>query len=161
MGAPRFLETAALDALVAQAQASPRRRLNLNLHAGPEAPCQRLAIALEPDSYIRPHRHLDPAKDETFLVLRGRIGALLFDAEGEVREARVLGPREAAFGVDVPSGCFHSFVALEAGSVFFEAKAGPYAPLGPEELAPWAPAEGSPEAPDFLEALRARLEARP
>jgi hypothetical protein len=37
-------------------------------------------------------------------------------------------------------------VALDPGTVFFEAKAGPYAPPAGGDLADWAPAEGSPEA---------------
>jgi len=34
--------------------------------------------------------------------------------------------------------------------VFFEAKAGPYMPLGATEIAAWAPAEGAPDAQAYL-----------
>ena len=37
---------------------------------------------------------------------------------------------------------------------FFEAKAGPYTPHQPEELAPFAPREGAPEAALYLMRLR-------
>ncbi|MBI3938478.1 MAG: hypothetical protein HY323_15995 [Betaproteobacteria bacterium] len=40
-------------------------------------------------------------------------------------------------------------------NVVFEAKAGPYRPHAPEERAPFAPAEDSPEARDYLARLRA------
>ena len=60
----------------------------------------------------------------------------------------------AQLGVDIPHGTFHSLVALEPGSVFFEAKAGPYLPLTPEEIPEWAPAAGTPDAASYLQSLK-------
>ena len=65
-----------LDRLTRDAAASPRGRMNLNLHAELSDPIQRLAIAMQPETYIRPHRHLDPPKLETLSVIRGK-GAVL------------------------------------------------------------------------------------
>ena len=148
-----------LDTLTAQAQASPRLRKNHNLHQADDSPCHRLLNAMEPDSYIQPHRHLAPDKDESIVVLRGRLAAIAFDDEGTVTATHLLEPGGAALAIDVPHGLFHTFVCLERGSVFFEAKAGPYLPLTPAERAPWAPAEGEPEAPAYLAALKARLQS--
>jgi cupin fold WbuC family metalloprotein len=111
--------------------------------------------ALEPDSYVQPHRHLDPAKDETIVAVRGRFGVVLFDADGGITETGVIAPDGAAVGIDIPHGRFHTILALEPGAVFFEAKAGPYVPVAPGERAPWAPAEDDPAAPDYLARLRA------
>lgn len=152
-----FIDAAMLDALSAQARALPRLRVNRNFHPDGEAACHRLAIALEPGSYIPPHCHLDPAKDETLLLLRGRIGALLLDAEGRVTAARVLDAATGCLGLTIPHGTFHTLVALEPGSVFFEAKAGPYAAPAEAERPGWAPLEQSPEAPAYLEWLRTQL----
>ena len=74
-------------------------------------------MAIEPDSYVRPHCHLDPNKSETIIPLRGRLGALVFDGEGKVLEARVIAPEAGSFGFHVPAGVFHSIVALESGTV--------------------------------------------
>ena len=52
---------------------------------------------------------------------------------------------------ELPPGTWHSLVALEPGTVWFEVKAGPYAPPPPADVAAWAPAPGSPEAPRYLE----------
>jgi hypothetical protein len=60
-------------------------------------------------------------------------------------------------GVDIPHGTWHTLVALASGTVFFEAKAGPYVALSEAERAPWAPAEGSSSAVVMLEIYRARL----
>ena len=144
-----------LDALSAEAQAAPRRRKNKNFHATAEAPCQRLLNAIEPDSYVRPHRHLDKA--EMVFVVRGRLGLLEFDDAGEVRGTTVLVAGGDVLGAEVQAGTFHSWVSLEPGTIFFEAKDGPYQPAGPAEVADWAPAEGEPEAGAFLENMRARV----
>jgi cupin fold WbuC family metalloprotein len=143
-----------LDIVTGEAKATPRRRKNFNFHACDEAPCNRLLNAMEPNSYIPPHRHLDPEKDETMIVLRGSLGVVFFDGEGNVRETAVLSPGGDAMGVNIPHGEYHTVVCLESGTVFFESKAGPYRPLTAEERAPWAPGEGSAGSVAFLAGLR-------
>jgi cupin fold WbuC family metalloprotein len=143
-----------LDMVSGAARDSSRRRRNYNFHAGDEAPCHRLLNAMEPDSYIPPHRHLDPEKDETMIVLRGRLGVVFFDGEGNIRETALLAPGGDAMGVNIPHGDYHTVVCLESGTVFFESKAGPYRPLTPEERPHWAPGEGSSEAAGYLAGLR-------
>src|ERR1700704_1710183 len=84
MKPPTLIDARLIDAVSAQAAASPRRRKNFNFHAQASAPANRLLNAIEPDSYVRPHRHLDSAKDETLVVLRGAVGMLVFDDKGAV-----------------------------------------------------------------------------
>lgn len=143
-----------LDSVSMLAQTAPRRRKNHNFHATENDSCNRLLNAIEPDSYIQPHCHRDASKDETILIVRGRIGMVFFDDRGEVASTAVLAPAGEAVGVNVPHGVYHTLVALESNSVFFEAKAGPYAPLAPEEKAAWAPAEGDPGAATYLAGLK-------
>lgn len=85
----RFLDVGVLDALSAEARSRPRHRANGNLHAM-EDPVHRLLNAVEPGTYIRPHRHLHPPKDETCLVVRGALGLVLFDESGAVAATRRL-----------------------------------------------------------------------
>jgi len=108
---------------------------------------------MEPASYIRPHRHLDPFKDETFMVVRGRLGILVFDDNGAVTGKLLLVAGGENIGADIPSGVFHTAVSLQDGTIFFEAKAGPYTPLTEFEKAPWAPEEGI-AAEEYLSALQ-------
>jgi hypothetical protein len=85
-----------------------------------------------------------------------RYGALvLFDAEGRVVGRRVLASAGETLGADLPPETWHTVVALDPGSVFFEAKAGPYVPAAGADVAGWAPAEGSPEAAAFERKWRA------
>ena len=59
-----------LSALSTEAKQSPRNRMNHNIHTDLTDPIQRLAIAMEPETYIRPHRHLQTW--ELLTALRGR-----------------------------------------------------------------------------------------
>jgi cupin fold WbuC family metalloprotein len=111
-----------------------------------EDPVHRLFNAIEPGSYIRPHRHLHPPKTETMVVLAGRLGFLAFRDDGSVEERFVLDARGETFGVDVRGGVWHTFVSLAPGTVVFESKPGPYVPPGEGDTAPWAPPEGAPAA---------------
>ena len=155
---PRFIDQSLLADLSAQAAASPRKRKNHNFHAGNEAPCHRLLNALEMDSYIQPHRHLHPDKGETLIVVRGKLGALCFDDQGRITHKAVIAAGGEQIGLDTSAGVFHSFVALEPGSVIFEAKAGPYEPVSEAERAPWAPLEQSPDGLAYLAWMRAQFE---
>lgn len=155
MDLPRIIDQATLDFVSAQAKASPRKRKNLNFHAAETDASHRLLNAIEPGSYIPPHRHLDPAKDESILMLRGRMGAIFFDEAGKVVEYGLLTAGGPNVMINVPHASYHTVLALEPGTVFFEAKAGPYLPLTAAERAPWAPLEGDPGAADYLASLEA------
>ena len=149
-----LIDDTLLDAVCAEAAASPRRRKNRNFHPRDDHPGHRLLNALMADTYIPPHRHLDPNKDETYVVLRGRLGLVEFDDAGAVMRTLKVGAGGAAIGVDVAHGTWHTAVALEDETVFLEAQAGPYLPLTAEEKAPWAPAENSPEAAAYLAKMK-------
>lgn len=149
----KIIDRVLLEKISEQARTNPRRRQNYNLHASLDDPCQRLLNAMEPGSYIRPHRHLTPPKQEGFVGARGRLAAFVFDPQGKVLDVVLFGPRESVFGVDIPVGVWHTVVSLEPGSVFYETKTGPYVPIAEEDMAPWAPAEGSVAVGEYLGGL--------
>lgn len=152
-----LIDKVLLDELCAEAATSPRRRKNRNFHTRDEHPAQRLLNALQTDTYVQPHRHLGPHKDESFIVLRGRLGLIVFDDRGQVLHSVEVAAGGAVLGVDIPRGTWHTAVALAADTVFFEAKAGPYLPFTADERATWAPAENTPDAMAWLSDLKARL----
>ncbi len=104
-----------IDQLAAQAAASPRQRANLNLHPELADPIQRLAIAMEPATYVRPHRH--PHTWELLYPLRGRFVVLHFDDAGVVIDRAVLGDGTAT--LETPAGTWHAVLSLDAGGVIF------------------------------------------
>jgi cupin fold WbuC family metalloprotein len=150
----KIIDDHTLDQLSQEARRSPRLRKNLNLHPRELSTCHRFLNAIEPGSYIRPHRHLDPEKDETLVVVRGALGVASFDETGAITGQVLLRP-EGPMVVDLPHGQYHCALALEGGTVFLETKAGPYLPLSDQEKAPFAPEEDSPEAAEFVRRMTA------
>jgi cupin fold WbuC family metalloprotein len=132
-----------LDRLVRTAAAAPRLRTNLNLHPTLEDPVQRFFNAIQPSSYVRPHRHTDPPRWELFHAIRGRASVLTFDPRGVVLAQCTLAPDGPVTTVELDGDIWHTLVALEADTLLFELKPGPYLPLADKDFAPWAPAEGS------------------
>ncbi|MDR0776908.1 MAG: WbuC family cupin fold metalloprotein [Azonexus sp.] len=153
----RYINAALLDDVCAEAKASPRRRKNRNFHTSDDQPGQRLLNAIEPGSYVMPHRHLDPDKSETMVVLCGTLALVIFDDAGAIIDAAKLSANGAMLGVDLPYGTWHTVFALAPDTVFLEAKAGPYCPLAANEKAPWAPAEGDAGAAAYLAKLMQSL----
>jgi cupin fold WbuC family metalloprotein len=141
-----------LAALSAQARAVSRRRTHLNVHAALDEPVQRLFIAFEPGTYVRPHRHSQTNKWELVALISGSIDLLTLDDAGRVVE-RVQLAADAARAAEIPPSTWHSYVCREAGTVLLEVKEGPYIPTTAENFAPWSPAEGDPEAPAYLARL--------
>jgi len=151
---PTIIGPALLDQIWRQARESQRKRKNFNFHLRESDPANRLLNAVEPESYVRPHRHLDPSKDETIIAVRGSFGVVFFDEHGAVTRSLIIRAGGETMGVNIPHGIYHTLVALDSASVFFEAKAGPYVPVSVAELAAWAPAEGDLAALGYLEKLR-------
>ncbi|MGF1467616.1 MAG: WbuC family cupin fold metalloprotein [Sandaracinaceae bacterium] len=149
----QLLDDALLDDLIARARRSPRRRLNHNFHRGPDDNPHRFLNALVRGTYVRPHRHVTPPKDESFLVLRGRVGVVVFDDEGRLAGHHALGGPGEPLGLDLRAGAWHALVALTEAAVIYEVKPGPWDPATDKDFADWAPPEGTPEAEAFLARL--------
>lgn len=154
MSNSRVIDRDLLDQLSAEAKASTRGRKNFNFHASEHDTCNRLLNAIEPGSYVPPHCHADARKDESIYIVRGRLGCIFFDPRGVITEVAVLTPGGEQVGINIPHGSFHTVLALEPDTVFFEAKAGPYLPPTDDERAQWAPREGAPESADYLATLQ-------
>jgi cupin fold WbuC family metalloprotein len=140
-----------------QAKSSPRLRKNHNFHADYADPMNRMLNALEPGTYVRPHKHESPDKCEVFIVLTGKAVALRFDDTGAIIEHAVLESVSGVYGVEFPPREWHTIISLVPGTVLYEVKPGPYAPLSDKNFAPWAPPEGSPQTTDYLASILVKL----
>lgn len=120
------IDEALLDCVTEQAKASPRFRMNYNFHQSLEEKCHRFLNAVEPGTDVSIHRH--PTKDETFVLLRGRVRVTTHNDDGSVIESVVLSLEDGVYGVDIPKGVWHKLESLESGSVIFECKEGPFVP---------------------------------
>ena len=120
-----------LDSVSEQAKASPRLRMNYNLHDSLDAPAQRLINAMEPGTKFQIHRHQNTSAS-TF-VIRGRVDVLFWNDNKEIISRYCLDPKNGVYGVNIPKNTWHSLEVLEP-SVIFEVKDGPYRPLGEEDI---------------------------
>ncbi len=150
----KLIDDSLLDSLIEKAKASPRKRAHFNLHPELNDPVQRLCIAMEPETYVRPHRHADPETWEVLLILCGSLALTIFDEQGKVLERTVLKAGGPVTALEFPLNTWHAPASLESGTVVFEIKQGPYKPIAEQHLASWAPSEGTPEAARFLEWYR-------
>ena len=121
-----------LDSISAQAKANERLRMNFNLHESLDSPSQRLINALEVGTIIPVHRH--KYTSETYILIRGAIRLVLYDALGNITESVVLSPSTNNFGFNIPKYQWHSLEVLSPGTAIFEAKDGPYKPLSEDDI---------------------------
>ena len=121
-----------LDQVSAKAKESERLRMNYNLHDSLDAKAQRLLNALEPGTILSIHRHRHTA--ETYIVLRGSIIVIFYDDNKIPVEQHLISPKQGVYGVHIPAGQWHTLEVKESGTVIFEVKDGPYAPLGEEDI---------------------------
>lgn len=135
----KLINEALLNETTALAKQSPRLRMNYNFHEQLDDPINRLLNAMEPGTYLRPHRHLNPDKDEVFLLLRGKVAVFLFDDKGNITAKQILDPKNGNYGAEIKAGVWHGLLVLESESVIYEVKQGPFAPLSADNLAPWSP----------------------
>ncbi|MGQ1787688.1 WbuC family cupin fold metalloprotein [Saccharicrinis sp. GN24d3] len=141
-----------LETLTEQAQNSERKRKNYNFHDRDGDLVQRMLNAFEPNTYVRPHRHVNPDKREVFLILTGRLLVIFFNDEGEITDHAILDRETGQYGVEISSSEWHSTTGLEEGTVVYEIKDGPYYQSEDKNFAPWSPPEGSTEAHTYLKA---------
>jgi cupin fold WbuC family metalloprotein len=142
-----------LEQLTIQAKNAPRLRANLNVHKTLEAGVQRLFIATEPGTYIRPHRHPQPDKWEFFVILEGQIDLLIFDQDGNVLQRVSMTPSSTR-AVEVPANVWHTYVCMRTGTMALEIKQGAYIQPTEKDFASWAPAENTDEVGAYLHWLR-------
>ena len=120
----KIIDQSLLDCVTEQAKGSPRLRMNFNFHQSLDEKCHRFLNAVEPGTVVPIHRH--PTKDESFVLLRGKVRVTTHNDDGTIKESVVLNPGEGLYGVDIPKGVWHKVESLESGSVFFECKEGPF-----------------------------------
>ena len=113
-----------LDSVCEKAKVSPRLRMNYNFHLSLDEKCHRFLNAVEPGTEVPIHKH--PTKDETFVILRGRVKVTTHSDDGSIIDCVVLSPEDGQYGVNIPKGVWHTLESLESGSVIFECKEGPF-----------------------------------
>ena len=122
----KIIDEKLLNEVTSQAKLSPRLRMNYNFHQSLDDKCHRFLNAMEVGTVVPIHHHV--TKDETFIVLRGKVRLNTYDDNGDITESIDLSAAEGRYGVDIPKNVWHAVECLEPGSVIFEVKEGPFVP---------------------------------
>jgi cupin fold WbuC family metalloprotein len=145
-----------LDALKAAVKASPKGRARINAHPDSEDALHEMIIAIDPASYIRPHKH--PGKSEAFHIIEGEVDIVVFKDDGEIDRVVQLGAPGSgrSFYYRMSKPFFHTLVIRSEILIVHEITNGPFRP----EATIFA--EFAPEQSDILkaEAYQAELVRR-
>ncbi len=161
MDDPRIqvLDSKLFKSLIERAYQSPRLRTNHNFHLSMDDSPHRFLNVMVRGTYIAPHRHKNPPKSESFLVLDGEIAFFTFDDSGQVTAAHVLGRN--VIGIDIQPGVWHTLAVLTPHAVCYEVKPGPYSASDDKDFAKWAPREGDAGVKEYLAGLLSGIASSP
>jgi cupin fold WbuC family metalloprotein len=138
---------------------APKRRARINAHPGNGDALHEMIIAIEPASYIRPHRH--PGKSEAFHIIEGEVDIVIFGDDGEIERVVPLGEKggQHPFYYRMSEPRFHTLVIRSALLIVHEITNGPFLPEG-TIYAAFAPADDDVAAATaFQAALLERVAA--
>lgn len=142
----KFITGDLLAQVTEKAKNSERLRMNHNFHDSTDDILNRLLNAMEPGTYVPPHRHISPDKEEICIILKGSLINYIFDDTGKITGKYLLDASKEKYGMEIEAGVWHCAVVLEPGTVLYEVKRGPYIPVASHNLAPWAPDPEDKEA---------------
>ena len=158
-GVAEFIDRELMERVAEEARKSPRKRMNYNFHRSHDESVNRLLNVMNRGSYLPVHRHLDPDRSESVVILRGKVGLTIYDDSGAEIESRIMSASGDCAGVDIEPGVWHGMVVLEDDTVVFEVKQGPFAPIVPENIASWMPDVADEEAvEEYVKALEKLFE---
>ena len=148
-----------LDTLRAAVKASTKRRARINTHPDGDDALHEMIIAIDPTSYIRPHKH--PGKSEAFHIIEGEVDIVVFTDTGEIDRIVPLGPPGSgrSFYYRMSSAFFHTLIIRSDVLIVHEITNGPFRPSA-TVFADFAPDDREPEkAAAYQGELRRRVAA--
>lgn len=129
-----------VDALVADAKLTARRRMRICAHRDVQAPVHEMFIVHERGTYVPPHKHVD--RSESFHVVQGRADIIIFNDDGSVRKVIAMGEYSSGlpFYYRLNESHYHTLYIHSENFVFHETGVGPF-DRTKSQVAPWAPDE--------------------
>jgi cupin fold WbuC family metalloprotein len=102
----KIIDNQLINNVIEQAKQSPRLRKNYNFHGSLDDKCHRFLNALEMGTEVPVHHHV--TKDESFVLLKGRVRVNTYNDNGEILESVVLSHEDGRYGVDIPKDTWHN-----------------------------------------------------
>lgn len=149
------LDRRAVDFVRDRALRNPRGRARICAHRDAGDSLHEMLIGIAAASYVRPHRH--HGKIESFHLVEGSAEVVILSREGGVEDVVELGT-EANFYYRLDTPRYHTLLLKSPVLVIHETTNGPFDPTQ-TDWAPFAPAEGTPEATAYTARLRSSVEA--
>ena len=117
-------------------------RVRINFHQDNSDLLHEMMIAIQPDSYIRPHKH--PGKSESFHIIYGAVEIVVFEDDGTIREVVSLAAKDEkkAFFYRMSRPFFHTLIIYSDLLVVHEITNGPFV-KDDSKFGSFAPAESS------------------
>lgn len=147
-----------LDQLEEAALVAPRRRARICCHSNANDNPQEMLIALQPRTYIRPHKHY--RKVESGLAVRGLADAVFFDDAGQITDVWPIAPEQTGCRIfyRIAEPVFHCLLLRNTGFLFHEVATGPFRKED-TVFATWSPSEDdSDPVVQYLRDLRRRVD---
>lgn len=144
------LDKADLLTLAEKGLATREQRTRLCVHESPDSRVHEMFIVHTPQTYVRPHRHMQ--KSESFEVLSGEATLVLFDDAGVVQRIVELGELNSGkvFYFKMPAQVWHMLVIHSDVLVFKEVTEGPF-DKDDCQFPDWAPAgRHCDEVPEYM-----------
>lgn len=112
-----------------RAKESERLRMNYNIHESLDEEVHKLLNSLQPGTVMPIHRHLHPAKKETFVLLQGALEVRKYHDDKTIAEHYLMSDKNGNIICEIMPGEWHSFEVLEPDTLILEIKKGPYVPF--------------------------------
>jgi len=149
-----------LSAMAEKARKAIRKRAHHTFHKSSDDVLQRFLNAMQPGTYLQPHKHEDPDKREVFIALTGRFVVVEFDHAGRITDHIILDPNTQDYAAEVEPRIFHTVLCLDPDSIAYELKDGPYNPIDDKNFATWAPREGESGCSEYIQKILSALNLR-
>ena len=141
------------DAFLEKASNSERRRANYNFHKELSDTMHRMLNIMNTDTYVCPHKHINPDKREAFILLKGKVLVVEFHDSGAISDFVILDRENNSYGCEIGLKQWHTIICLEDNTIVYEVKDGPYDVATDKVFAPWAPKEGDSSCLEYNQRL--------
>ncbi len=135
---------------IEKSRMSSRGRAMTVLHPPEKKGIRILVNAIQPGSYVQPHRH---EYEEAFGILSGELDVLFFDQEGKVISRNTFNQHNGSRFVEIPPLMYHTVLSNEQDSCILDLSIGPFNPNGYKQFAPWSPSEPEGGMPAYTEEI--------
>ncbi|MDO8340485.1 MAG: WbuC family cupin fold metalloprotein [Candidatus Woesebacteria bacterium] len=149
-----YLSKELADLALEIAKVSERGRFIFRIHDSLKAEQHLMLNAVSQGNYVRPHKHNELEKTESFRLLKGKASVVIFNDDGEVGNVVKLSEVGKNI-VTIRPNIWHTIISDEP-FVILESKRqakGGYIAKDDKEFAKWAPEENTEESKEYFKEI--------